>query len=94
MYEQNTAGDLASQGKSQLKKVGERMGQEAERVESNLAEVGQTAVKKAERYYEDARNALSEALDVSIDYARKHPVRTAAGAAALGFLLGFVSRRR
>lgn len=90
----NTATDLTKNGQRELKRTVDRIGDKARDIESNLADAGANAIVTAQTYYEEAKSRVSDVVDTSVAYAKKHPLRTAAGAVLFGYLLGFVSRRR
>lgn len=97
MYESNAAKDLNSTAKDlkhQAKKTVDQFGDQGENVQNNLVDASQRAIKVAGEYYDEAKSALSEFVDTSMSYAKRNPGRTILGAAAIGFLIGKVSRRR
>lgn len=94
MYENNAASDLAKTGQRELKKASDRVTDQAQTLQSNLAEAGKSVVQNAEQYYDEARTMLTDVIGTSVDYVKKNPVRSIAGAAVLGYFIGLVSRRR
>lgn len=48
---------------------------------------------RAEDIYNMARDRAGDYYDTSVDFVKKHPFSTVAGAAALGFIAGILLRR-
>ncbi len=48
---------------------------------------------KAEEIYHAAKERAEDAMDSSVDFVKKHPFSTVAGAAAIGFIAGVLLRR-
>lgn len=48
---------------------------------------------RTEEIYEDVRERAEDALDASVDFVKKYPLYTVAGAAAVGFIAGALIRR-
>jgi ElaB/YqjD/DUF883 family membrane-anchored ribosome-binding protein len=67
--------------------------EKARQVANTVAEKIHKQELKAEEIYHTAKDRAEEAMDSSVDFVKKHPFSTVAGAAAVGFIAGILLRR-
>jgi ElaB/YqjD/DUF883 family membrane-anchored ribosome-binding protein len=65
----------------------------AKHVATAVAEKVHQQELKAQEIYQAARERAEDAMDTSVDFVKKHPFSTVAGAAAVGFIAGILLRR-
>lgn len=87
---QNAARDM----KTETKKTVDRVGDQAQELESNLVDASQRAIKVATEYAEEAKATVSQYVDSTVAYVKKNPGRSVLGAVLAGYFLGLVSRRK
>lgn len=83
-----TSTDLKSTASSAAQYASEK----AKQMASNVSERIQKGEMSAQELYQEARGRAEDAMDVSVDFVKKHPLSTVAGAAAIGFLAGILIR--
>ncbi|WP_413291377.1 glycine zipper domain-containing protein [Bdellovibrio sp. HCB337] len=64
----------------------------ARQVASDVSDRIKKGEMNAQDIYQEARARAEDAMDVSVDFVKKHPFSTVAGAAAIGFLAGMLIR--
>jgi ElaB/YqjD/DUF883 family membrane-anchored ribosome-binding protein len=88
-----SANDLKNAASS----AGNYAGDKARQVAHNVADTVSEKVDKSQARIEDIYNAARERaedyFDNSVDFVKKYPVSTVAGAAAIGFIAGMLLRR-
>lgn len=73
--------------------AGTYAGDKARQVAKNVSDKLHTTEARAEDIYHAAKERAEEYYDNSVDFVKKYPVSTVAGAAAIGFLAGVLLRR-
>ena len=52
-----------------------------------------TVTEKLNEVGQDVKAASQDAVARSVEYTKEHPIQTALGAGALGFIAGFIARK-
>jgi ElaB/YqjD/DUF883 family membrane-anchored ribosome-binding protein len=84
----------ANEIKNRATSAGQYAGDKAKQVASDVSEQLERGQNMAQDFYETARERAEDALDVSVDFVKKHPISTIAGAAAIGLVAGLLLRGR
>lgn len=84
-----TANDLKNTASS----AGQYASDKARQVASNVSERIQKGERSAQELYEIARERAEDAMDISVDFVKRHPFSTVAGAAAIGLVAGILLGR-
>jgi len=82
----------ANELKNRATAAGNYAGDKAKQVASEVSEQLERGESIVQDYYETARERAEDALDFSVDFVKKHPLSTIAGAAAIGIVAGFLLR--
>ena len=89
-----TANELKNSASSAGQYAGDKAKQVASQVASQVSSKLEKGEKGAQEIYEMARERAEDALDISVDFVKRHPFATLAGAAAIGVVAGLLLRRR
>lgn len=82
----------ANEIKNSAASAAQYAGDKARQVASDVSERIKRGEMSAQDLYQEARERAEDAMDVSVDFVKKHPLSTVAGAAAIGFLAGILIR--
>jgi len=88
-----TANDVKTDVKNAAQSAGQYASDRAKQVASNVSDKIQKGERSAQEMYDVARERAEDALDISIDFVKRHPFSTVAGAAAIGLVAGMLIRR-
>ncbi|MGE0633704.1 MAG: hypothetical protein AB7O96_14920 [Pseudobdellovibrionaceae bacterium] len=88
------AQDLKNAGRKAYDRAVEKAHVVGSNIESRSSELAEDLTKTAEAYFDTAQQTVSGAVKTTLGYAQKHPVQTALGAAAIGFVVGIAMSRR
>lgn len=88
-----SASDLKNAAASAGNYAGDKARQVAHNVSDKVSEKVDKSQARIEDIYSTARDRAEDYLDTSVDFVKKYPVSTVAGAAAIGFIAGMLLRR-
>lgn len=88
-----SASDLKNAAASAGNYASDKARQVAHNVSENVSEKLDKSQARIEDIYNTARDRAEDYYDTSIDFVKKYPVSTVAGAAAIGFIAGMLLRR-
>jgi len=91
---ESTMEPTANELKNRATSAGQYAGEKAKQVASEVSEKIERGESVVQEFYETARERAEDALDVSVDFVKRHPLSTIAGAAAIGLVAGLILRGR
>jgi ElaB/YqjD/DUF883 family membrane-anchored ribosome-binding protein len=88
-----STGDLKNAAASAGNYASEKARQTAQNVSERISDKMDKSQARIEDIYHAARDRAENYYDTSVDFVKKYPISTVAGAAAIGFVAGVLLRR-